>query len=136
MAINDNLKLLLKALNLSQRQFAQALCLDPGYLSRIISGKTPLNSRLQLLIENTFKVNGEWLRTGSGPMFAVSSDSAIKSKVLAKVDKLDESQLAVLDSFLQYLLKAGSTAGPAAGPAAGVGSAPPASGNATEVTNK
>jgi transcriptional regulator with XRE-family HTH domain len=109
MAIHDNLKLLLKELNLSQRQFAQALCLDPGYLSRIISGKTPLNSRLQLLIENTFKVNGEWLRTGKGPIFSVSSDSAIKSMVLAKVDKLDESQLVVLDSFLEYLIKAGKS---------------------------
>jgi transcriptional regulator with XRE-family HTH domain len=103
MAINDNLKELLQELNLSQRQFAQALCLDPGYFSRIISGKTPLNSRLQLLIENTFNVNGEWLRTGEGKMFRVSDDSAIKSKVLAEINKLSEEQLTLLDSFIQYL---------------------------------
>lgn len=112
MAICDNLKLLLQALNLSQRQFAQALCLDPGYFSRIISGKTPLNSRLQLLIENTFMVNGEWLRTGEGSMFTVSAspDSAVKSKVLMQIDHLDEDQLALLDSFIQFLIKNGGSA--------------------------
>ena len=74
--INENLKILLKELGLSQRQFAQALYLDPGYFSKIIQGKMPLNSRLQLLIENTFKVNGDWLRTGEGDIFLVPADSS------------------------------------------------------------
>lgn len=101
MPINENLKLLLQALNLSQRQFAQALYLDPGYLSKIIQGKMPLNSRLQLLIENTFKVNGEWLRTGEGEMFQVPMDSAAKSRVLEEIEKLNESQLLLLESFIK-----------------------------------
>lgn len=105
MAINENLKLLLEALNLSQRQFAQALYLDPGYLSKIIQGKMPLNSRLQLLIENTFKVNGEWLRTGQGEMFQVPSDSAVKTRVLDEIERLNESQLTLLETFIkQYFL--------------------------------
>lgn len=103
--VNENLKALLQALNLSQRQFAQALYLDPGYLSKIIQGKMPLNSRLQLLISNTFKVNGEWLRTGEGDMFLVPADSSIKSKVLDEIDQLNESQLALLDSFIQQYFK-------------------------------
>lgn len=101
MSVSENLKLLLQALNMSQRQFAQALYLDPGYLSKIIQGKMPLNSRLQLLIENTFKVNGEWLRTGSGEMFQVSVDSELKSRVLNEIDKLNESQLALLETFIK-----------------------------------
>ena len=99
--ITENLKQLLQALNLSQRQFAQRLYLDPGYFSKIIAGKMPLNSRLQLLIENTFKVNGEWLRTGEGEMFQVPSDSAVKTRVLEEIEKLNESQLLLLDSFIQ-----------------------------------
>ncbi len=104
MAIHDNLKVLLQTLNLSQRQFAQSLCLDTGYFSRIIQGKTPLNSRLQLLIENTFHVNGEWLRTGEGEMFTVPLSDPVKSKILNDINKLDDAQLAILDSFIQYLL--------------------------------
>lgn len=99
--ITENLKSLLQALNMSQRQFAQRLYLDPGYFSKIIQGKMPLNSRLQLLIENTFRVNGEWLRTGEGEMFQVPSDSAVKSRVLEEVEKLNESQLLLLESFIK-----------------------------------
>lgn len=101
MPVNDNLKQLLQALNLSQRQFAQTLCLDPGYLSKIIQGKMPLNSRLQLLIANTFKVNPEWLRTGEGEMFQVPMDSAVKGRVLDEIEKLNESQLILLESFIK-----------------------------------
>ena len=99
--LTNNLKQLLQTLNISQRQFAQRLYLDPGYFSKIIAGKMPLNSRLQLLIENTFKVNGEWLRTGEGDMFQVPSDSAVKSRVLDAVDKLNDSQLMLLESFIK-----------------------------------
>lgn len=103
MPVNENLKLLLQELNLSQRQFAQALYLDPGYLSKIIQGKMPLNSRLQLLIEKTFNVRGEWLRTGQGEMFQVPIDSAIKSRVLDEIEQLTEPQLLLLESFIiQY----------------------------------
>ena len=107
-SVNENLKVLLKELNLSQRQFAQALYLDPGYFSKIIQGKMPLNSRLQLLIENTFKVNGDWLRTGEGEMFLVPADSSIKTKVLSEIDKLNEAQLALLDSFIQQYFRLGT----------------------------
>lgn len=103
MAVSDNLKKLLEALNMSQRQFAQALYLDPGYFSKIIQGKMPLNSRLQLLIENTFRVNGEWLRTGEGDMFQVPMDSAVKTRVLEQIEGLSEAQLLLLESFItQY----------------------------------
>ena len=103
--INENLKILLTELGLSQRQFAQALYLDPGYFSKIIQGKMPLNSRLQLLIENTFKVNGDWLRTGEGEIFLVPADSSIKSRVLDEIDRLNESQLALVESFIRQYFK-------------------------------
>ena len=95
--------LILGALALSL--LAQALYLDPGYFSKIIQGKMPLNSRLQLLIENTFKVNGDWLRTGEGDIFLVPADSSIKSRVLDEIDKLNESQLALVDSFIRQYFK-------------------------------
>lgn len=105
MEIHENLQKLLKELNISQRQFAMALHLDPGYFSRIIQGKTALIPRLQLLIENTYNVNGEWLRTGKGNMFKSDNNSAVKAKILAEIDKLSEEQLDLLEAFIQYLNK-------------------------------
>ena len=103
MEIHENLQKLLQELNISQRQFALALHLDPGYFSRIIQGKTPLIARLQLLIENTYNVNGDWLRTGEGSMFKTQSNSAIRQKVLVEIDRLSDEQLNLLDAFIQYL---------------------------------
>lgn len=105
MEIHENLQKLLQELNISQRQFALALHLDPGYFSRIIQGKTLFIPRLQLLIENTYNVNGEWLRTGEGEMFKSQNRSAIKEKVLSEVEKLSDDQLALPDAFIQYLNK-------------------------------
>lgn len=97
------LKLLIQELGLSQRQFAQKINLDPGYLSRILQGKSTPPERILLLIENTFHVNHTWLITGEGSIFAGESVSPEKRKVLELIDTLDDGQLRAVTAFLQYL---------------------------------
>ena len=48
--IHERLKILLKELGISQRQFALAINLDPGYFSRIIQGKVTPPDRILLLL--------------------------------------------------------------------------------------
>jgi transcriptional regulator with XRE-family HTH domain len=105
MAINENLQTLLRELNISQRQFAMTLHLDPGYFSRIIQGKAPLVARLQLLIENTYNVNGEWLRTGNGPMFKSGSDSSARQRIVLALNDLDAEQLSLVEAYVRRLQK-------------------------------
>ena len=50
--IHDRLKILLNELNISQRQFATKINLDPGYFSKIMRGKVNPPDRILLLIEN------------------------------------------------------------------------------------
>ena len=97
------LKLLIQELGLTQRQFAQKIYLDSGYLSRILQGKIRPPERILLLIEKTFHVNPQWLRTGEGDIFAESELSSEKRRLLAAIDELDESQLQALSAFLRYL---------------------------------
>lgn len=97
------LKLLIQELGLSQRQFAQKINLDPGYLSRILQGKSTPPERILLLIENTFHVNHAWLLTGEGSIFADGNVSPEKRKVLELIDTLDDGQLRAVTAFLQYL---------------------------------
>ena len=97
------LKLLIQELGLTQRQFVQKIYLDPGYLSRILQGKIQPPERILLLIEKTFHVNPQWLRTGEGDIFAESELSSEKRRLLAAIDELDESQLQALSAFLRYL---------------------------------
>ena len=41
-------------------------------------------------------------------MFLVPADSSIKTKVLSEIDKLNEAQLALLDSFIQQYFRLGT----------------------------
>ncbi len=101
--IHERLKLLLKELNISQRQFAMKINLDAGYFSRIIQGKVHPPGRILLLIENVFHVNKDWLENGQGEMFSDRGISLAKKQVLELIDVLDDEQVKAVSSFIKYL---------------------------------
>ncbi len=101
--IHERLKLLLKELNISQRQFAMKINLDAGYFSRIIQGKVHPPDRILLLIENVFHVNKDWLEKGQGEMFSDQGISLAKKQVLELIDTLDDEQVKAVSSFIKYL---------------------------------
>lgn len=101
--INERLKILIQELNLSQRQFALKIDLDPGYLTRILQGKSIPPARILLLIEKVYAVNKKWLETGEGEIFAHQGSSLLKKQVLETIDTLDEQQMSSLKTFLKYL---------------------------------
>ena len=101
--ICDRLKILIKELGISQRQFAMKINLDAGYLSRIIQGKVNPPDRILLLIENVFHVNKEWLENGTGEIFYNCSISLAKKQVLESIDSLNDEQVHAVSSFIKYL---------------------------------
>ena len=101
--INERLKILLKELNISQRQFAIKINLDAGYFSRIIQGKVQPPARILLLIETLFNVNKEWLEHGEGEMFSNNNVSLTKKHVLESIDLLNDEQINAVSSFIKYL---------------------------------
>lgn len=101
--ICDRLKILLNELNISQRQFAMKIHLDPGYFSKIIQGKVNPPDRILLLIENVFNVNKTWLETGEGEIFSNQGISLAKKQVLESIDMLTDEQVEAVSSFLKYL---------------------------------
>ena len=68
--INQRVKELRKALNMTQVNFSQVIALSSGYLAGIETEKRKVNDRLIKLICSSFRVNEQWLRTGEGEMFA------------------------------------------------------------------
>lgn len=101
--INERLKILLRELNMSQRQFALKINFDPGYFSRIIQGKVEPSDRILLLIENIFQVNRKWLETGEGEIFSSQGISLAKKQVLELIDTLNDEQVNAVLSFLKYM---------------------------------
>lgn len=101
--ICDRLKTLLNELNISQRQFAIKIHLDPGYFSKIMQGKVNPPDRILLLIENVFHVNKSWLETGEGEIFSNQGISLAKKQVLESIDSLTDEQVNAVSSFIKYL---------------------------------
>lgn len=102
--ISDRLKILLKELNISQRQFAIKINLDPGYFCKIIQGKVNPPDRILLLIENVFRVNKRWLENGEGEIFSNQGISLAKRQVLEAIDTLSDEQVHAVSSFIKYLM--------------------------------
>lgn len=101
--ICKRLRTLLNELNISQRQFAMKINLDPGYFSRIMQGKVTPPDRILLLIENVFNVNKAWLESGEGEIFSNQGVSLAKKQVLEAVDTLTDEQVNAVSSFIKYL---------------------------------
>lgn len=101
--INERLRILLIELDMSQRQFAMKINLDPGYFSRIIQGKVNPPARILLLIENVFNVNKSWLENGEGEIFSTQGISLAKKQILEIIDTLNDEQVNAVSSFLKYL---------------------------------
>jgi transcriptional regulator with XRE-family HTH domain len=102
--LNERLKIILGKLNLSQRQFAAKIDLDPGYFSRIMQGKATPPDRIILLIENIFNINRQWLMEGNGEIFKNEGVSREKKHILEIIDELDDNQVSAVSAFMKYLI--------------------------------
>jgi len=69
MTVNERIKLVRKALNLTQIDFARAIFISNSYVAELEHGHSQANDRIVSLISLTFGVSEAWLRTGEGPMF-------------------------------------------------------------------
>ena len=78
MSINQRVKEVRQALELSQAKFAKALSMSNGYIAGIELGHNRVNDRIIKLICFTFQVNERWLKTGDGSMFCEESSEAVK----------------------------------------------------------
>lgn len=103
MMISERLRILLKELDMSQRQFAMKINLDAGYFSKIIQGKVNPPDRILLLIENVFNVNKSWLENGEGEIFSTQGISLAKKQILEIINTLNDEQVNAVSSFLKYL---------------------------------
>lgn len=101
--LSERLKLLLKDLHISQRQFAMKINLDAGYFSKIIQGKVTPPNRILLLIENVFHVNPKWLEEGIGEMYSEERISLARKQVLESIEILNDEQIKAVSSFIRYL---------------------------------
>jgi transcriptional regulator with XRE-family HTH domain len=82
-SINDRLKEVRQALNLSQRAFSKGIFLkSPGYYGDIEAHRNEVNERIIELVSSIYGVNKVWLRTGKGQMFDKKIDNQLEEMTI------------------------------------------------------
>ena len=72
--MNERVKLIRKALGMTQDQLSQRLGIGKAALSMIETGKAALSSRNRNILVQELNVNPDWLETGQGEMFNAEPD--------------------------------------------------------------
>lgn len=99
--MNERIKQIRKALNMSQDDFGKRLGVTRGAITNIELNKTEPKPLFIKLICDTFEVNEEWVRNGTGEMFAQKSRSDIITDFLA--DSLKEEDSSFKRRFIEML---------------------------------
>lgn len=113
--MNERIKKLRKALDLTQQEFADKLGIKRNTVATYEAGKSNPSDAAVILMCKTFNVSEEWLRTGEDPMFIpISRDEEItdfvadilkdendsfKRRFVSMLSQLNESDWEVLEKM-------------------------------------
>ncbi|GHV96400.1 hypothetical protein AGMMS50293_27200 [Spirochaetia bacterium] len=86
--INDRIRELRKALDLSQEAFSEGIKVSRAYTGILERWGQPVNDRIISIICMVYRVNETWLRDGTGAMFNTETDFR-QEKVIREFKKLD-----------------------------------------------
>ena len=117
--MNERLKKLRKALDLTQQEFADRIGVKRNSFANYETGRnTPIDAIIISLCKE-FNVNENWLRTGEGDMFIELSysdeiaqfvgqlmteeDDSFKKRLISGLATLDENGWKVLEDFLDSI---------------------------------
>ncbi|MDR0586424.1 MAG: helix-turn-helix transcriptional regulator [Treponema sp.] len=104
MTINARIREARKALNMSQKDFAKAICISNSYLADVENEARKSNDRIVKLASMIFGISENWLKTGEGEMFYKSPDEKI-TKLISIFNELPiDFQDYVLDQIEKLLI--------------------------------
>lgn len=118
--ISDRIKDLRKELNLKQSDFANKIGIKQAAISAIEKGIRNVTDRIINDICREFNVNEEWLRNGTGEMFAPTFNdkldqlateynfSKLEYTFFSSYLKLDEKKREAVTEFLESIVKQSS----------------------------
>ncbi len=95
--MNNRIKELRKALNLTAEKFGARIGVTRSTISNLESGHRNVTEQTILLIVNEFNVNEKWLRDGKGEMFVNSDEFSLDE--FCKNKDMSELELSILKSF-------------------------------------
>jgi transcriptional regulator with XRE-family HTH domain len=103
-SINQRIKQVREALELSQRSFSSLLSLSHSYIASVETDSLKVNGRLVKLIVSEFAVNEKWLLTGAGEMFRQDPDENF-TKLVSLFKELSPKYQELIYQIIGILLK-------------------------------
>lgn len=97
--VNERIKKLRKALNLTQQEFADRIGIKRGAIANYEIGRNEPADSVCSLICREFNVNEEWLRSGSGEMFVPEPSDALDE--LAAEYHLSRGAMVAIEKFVK-----------------------------------
>ncbi len=101
--MNERLKMLRKALDISQREFSKRINVGASTLAMFETGKRELKDIHISAICREFNVNEKWLRTGEGTMFNEVPPDDELSQYLGELLKPDDKNEFIKKIVLTYM---------------------------------
>jgi transcriptional regulator with XRE-family HTH domain len=105
-SINRRIKELRNKLGINQRDFSELISLSSGYIAGIEVNLRKVNDRLIKLIISEFGVNEDWLRFGTGEMFAKNKNDEKAARIVALFNDLPPHYQDVILGTIELLRKA------------------------------
>jgi transcriptional regulator with XRE-family HTH domain len=101
--VNQRVRQIRNALELSQAKFAMVISISKGYIADVEIGVRKVNDRIIKLICTSFNVNDCWLRNGEGEMFSENPAKGY-TKLMSFYRELDsEYQEFIMNQIIQLL---------------------------------
>lgn len=100
--MNERLKQLRKALNISQADFANTIGLKASSVSLLESGQRNFTEQTIKSICREFHVNKQWLTNGEGDMFLAPSDEDLNEqieRIMAGENEFHKNMFRLLANF-------------------------------------
>lgn len=97
--MNERIKELRKALDLSGDKFGQSIGLSRMAISNIENGRYGVTEQTIITICNIYNVNEDWLRTGEGSMFNKTKEGFLAE--LQKQYSLTDFQVSLVKNYLE-----------------------------------
>lgn len=96
--MNKRIKELRMALGISQEELAQSMGLSKSGVSNIECGNRKVNDKHIRMLNMTYNVNPDWLRTGTGEMFLPIDNSPLTA--IKKQYNLSAKAVTIIENFL------------------------------------
>jgi transcriptional regulator with XRE-family HTH domain len=81
MTVSDRIRQARKALNMSQVEFARAICVSNGYIAELEGDFRKVNDRIIRLIALTFGISEPWLKDGKGAMLLTAPTEKLQRMI-------------------------------------------------------